>query len=77
MTDNVDDDCEVNTDDNDDGNDLDGNTDTEDGAEDIVTLIQANMQLLNFLTKQRATIARLRARISRLGNVIHTTSLLD
>jgi hypothetical protein len=73
---NVDDDSEADNTDND-SDDINENTDTEDGADDIVTLIQANMQLLNFLTKQRATIARLRARISRLGNVIHTTSLLD
>jgi hypothetical protein len=43
--------------------DINENTDAEDGAEDIVDLIQANTKLLNFLTEQSATIARLRARI--------------
>jgi len=76
--DNASDDCEVNNLDDDsaiddmdnDSDDINENTDTEDGAEDIVGLIQANMQLLNFLTKQRGTIARLRARVSRLNTVI-------
>jgi hypothetical protein len=46
----------------DDSDDLNENTDTEDGAEDAVALIQANMNLLVFLKRQSATIARLRAR---------------
>jgi hypothetical protein len=36
-----------------------------------VALIQANMKLLTFLTKQSATIARLRARIVRLSTIVH------
>ncbi len=67
--DNAADDSEVDDMDND-SDDINENTDTEDGNEDIVGLIQANMQLLNFLTKQRGTIARLRARVSRLNTVI-------
>ena len=67
--DKVDDDSAIDDMDND-SDDINENTDTEDGAEDIVDLIQANMQLLNFLTKQRGTIARLRARVSRLNTVI-------
>ncbi len=55
---------------NNDSDDLFGNTDTEDGAEDVVALIQSNMNLIRFLTKQSATIARLWTRIVRLGTLI-------
>jgi hypothetical protein len=55
----------------DDSDELNDNTDTEDGADDIVAIIQANMQLLTFLTKQSATIARFRARIVCLNNIVH------
>jgi hypothetical protein len=55
--------------------DFEGNTDTDDDGEDVVALIQANMNLLNFLTKQSATIARLRSRIVRLGTIIHDLRL--
>ena len=55
--------------------DFEGNTDTDDDGEDVVALIQANMKLLNFLTKQSATIARLRSRIVRLGTIIHDLRL--
>jgi hypothetical protein len=59
--------------------DLNENTDTEDGAEELVPLIQANMKLLQFLTKQSRTIARLRARIVRLSILAQdlTTRLND
>jgi hypothetical protein len=50
--------------------DINENTDTEDGAADIADLIQVNTKLLNFLTKQSATIARLRARIVRLSTLV-------
>jgi hypothetical protein len=50
--------------------DINANTDTEDGAEDMVELIQANKKLLHFLKKQSETIARLRGRIVRLGTII-------
>jgi hypothetical protein len=52
------------------GDDVDENTDTEDGADDVIELIEAHMKLLAFLSKQSATIARLRARIARLSEFI-------
>ncbi len=52
--------------------DIDENTDTEDGAEDLIDLLQSNMKLLAFITKQNATIRRLRSRIIRLGNLVST-----
>ena len=55
--------------------DIGGNTDTDDDAEDVIALIQANRKLLNFFTKQSATIARLRSRIVRLGTIIHDFQL--
>jgi hypothetical protein len=57
--------------------DINENTDTEDGAEDLIELISsnttlvhelvdANSRLIAFLSKQRETLARLRSRISRM-----------
>ncbi len=40
-------------------------TDTEDGAEEHIDLIQSNMQLIAFLSRQSKTIVRLRKRILR------------
>jgi transposase InsO family protein len=54
------------------GDDIAKNTDTEDGAEDLIDLLQSNMKLLAFITKQNATIRRLRSRITRLGNLVLT-----
>ena len=54
------------------GDDMDENTDTEDGAEDLIDLLQSNMKLLAFITKQNATIRRLRSRITRLANLVST-----
>jgi hypothetical protein len=48
------------------GDDIDENTDTDDGAEDLTDLLKANMKLMNILHKQQDTIARLRTRIARL-----------
>ena len=45
-------------------------TDTDDGAEDVIGLIESNMKLLAFLSCQSNTIARLRARNIRLRNRI-------
>ncbi len=53
-----------------DSDDLDEKTDTEDDGDDVIELLKANMQLLTFLTKQSATIARFRGRIVRLGTVV-------
>ncbi len=53
-----------------DSDDLNENTDTEDGGEDVIELLKANMQLLTFLTKQSAIIARLRRRIVRLSTIV-------
>jgi hypothetical protein len=50
--------------------DLLENTDTEDGTEEVMDLIQFNMRLMSALDKQRATIARLRARIFRLSDLV-------
>jgi hypothetical protein len=41
-----------------DGDDLFENTDTEDGADDAVALIQANKKLIHFLTRQSASYYR-------------------
>jgi hypothetical protein len=50
------------------GSDIDeNNTDTEDGGEELIDLMKANMKLLAFLSRQQTTIARLRARIIRLS----------
>jgi hypothetical protein len=46
--------------------DINENTDTEDGAEDLIELVGANTRLIAFLAKQRETLARLRHRISRM-----------
>ena len=67
--------------DNSDSDDLNENTDTEDGKDELCdleeslqqssrNLLKANTQLLNFLTKQSATIARLRRRIVRLSTMV-------
>ena len=64
-----------------DSDDLMENTDTEDGKDELCdleeslqqssrNLLKANTQLLNFLTKQSATIARLRRRIVRLSTMV-------
>jgi hypothetical protein len=50
--------------------DINENTDTEDGTEELIELIGANTDLMAFLAKQRATIARLRARIVRLNDLL-------
>jgi transposase InsO family protein len=50
--------------------DIDENTDTEDGAEDLIDLLQSNTKLLAFITRQNATIRRLRSRITRMGILI-------
>ncbi len=42
------------------------NTDTEDGAYDIIDLIESNGKLIAFVGRQSETIARLRARIARM-----------
>ena len=69
--------------------DLNENTDTEDGAEDVIELMQANrdgtnhmidllrtnMKLLDFVSNQRITITRLRARIVRMGEMIQQLTL--
>jgi hypothetical protein len=58
--------------------DLNENTDTEDGTEEVMDLIQSNMRLMTVLDRQRATIARLRARIFRLNDLItNLTTQLD
>ncbi len=44
--------------------DINENTDTEDGTEDLLELLGANTRLIAFLAKQRETLARLRTRIS-------------
>jgi hypothetical protein len=57
--------------------DINENTDTEDGAEDLIELVGTNTRLVHdlvggntklveFLAKQRETLARLRTRISRM-----------
>jgi hypothetical protein len=54
------------------------NTDTEDGTEEVMDLIQSNMRLMSALDRQRATIARLRARIFRLNDLVNDlTKQLD
>jgi hypothetical protein len=50
--------------------DINENTDTEDGTEELIELMGANTDLIAFLMKQRATIARLRARIVRLNDLL-------
>jgi hypothetical protein len=61
---------------NDEGNYYD--TDTEDGAEEHIALIEANMQLIAFLKRQSLTIARLRQRVLRLrSRITELTSQLD
>ncbi len=50
--------------------DLNENTETEDGHDEAMELMQSNMQLMKFLDRQRTTIARLRARIFRLNDTI-------
>jgi transposase InsO family protein len=59
--------------------DCSDNTDTEDGAQEVVGLIQSNMKLLALLSCQSNTIARLRARNTRLRNRIQvmTTHMAD
>jgi hypothetical protein len=58
--------------------DINENTDTEDGTEDLIELIGANTRLIAFLAKQRDTLARLRTRISRMKRYIEQlTSRLD
>jgi hypothetical protein len=58
--------------------DLNENTDTEDGAEEVIDLIQSNMKLMTVLDRQRTTISRLRARIFRLNDLItNLTSQLN
>jgi transposase InsO family protein len=52
--------------------DIDVNTDTEDGAEDLIDLLRSNMKLIAFIKKQNATIRRLRSRIIRLGKQVYT-----
>jgi hypothetical protein len=52
------------------GEDIDENTDTEDGHDEFIDLVKSNMKLLEFVLRQRETIARLRARIFRLSDVI-------
>ncbi len=56
---------------------LDDNTESEDNDDNsanIAELLQANIRLLNFLTQQSATIARLRTRIVRLKTLIYDLS---
>ena len=69
--------------------DLNENTDTEDGAEDVIDLMKANregtnnmidflkmnMKLFEFVSHQRITITRLRARIVRLGAMVFQLTL--
>ncbi len=50
--------------------DIDENTDTDDGVDDIIDIIGSNTKLIAFLHKQRNTIARLRARIDRLSTLV-------
>jgi hypothetical protein len=54
------------------GDDIDENTDMEDGAEDLIDLLRSNMKLIAFLTRQSTTNRRLRFRITRLGNLVST-----
>jgi hypothetical protein len=59
-------------------NGTNSDTDTEDGAEEHIGLIQANMQLIAFLKRQSITIARLRRRILRLrSRITELTFRLD
>jgi hypothetical protein len=58
-----------------DDDDLNENTDTDDDAEEITTLIQSNVKLLSLLEQQRATIARLRSRITRLNTLVRDLTL--
>ncbi len=69
--------------------DLNENTDTEDGAEEMIDLIKANsdgtkhimdlinanMKLLEFLSRQGTTITRLCSRIGRLGEMVQQLTL--
>ena len=52
--------------------DIDENTDTDDGANEKVDLTDVN-QIIALLVKQRKTIARLRARIDRLIDKVEKT----
>jgi uncharacterized coiled-coil protein SlyX len=53
--------------------DIDENTDTDDGANEKVDLTDVN-QVIALLVKQRKTIARLRARIDRLNDKVEKTT---
>jgi hypothetical protein len=50
--------------------DINENTDTEDGGEELIDLIEANARLIAFIAKQRATLERLRHRITRMKRYI-------
>ncbi len=52
--------------------DIDENTDTDDGANEQVDLTDVN-QIIAVLVKQQKTIARLRARIDRLNDKVEKT----
>jgi transposase InsO family protein len=56
------------------GLDADIESDVDDDTENINELLAANMKLLNFLTQQRQTIARLRVRIVSLKTLIYDLS---
>jgi hypothetical protein len=55
--------------------DLNENTDTDDGITDLIEVVGANTNLIAFLQQQRATIARLRARIVRLNTLLAQETL--
>jgi transposase InsO family protein len=50
--------------------DINENTDTEDGGDELIDLIGANTRLIAFIAKQRETLARLRRRITRMKRYI-------
>jgi hypothetical protein len=50
--------------------DINENTDTEDGADEFLELISANTRLISFIAKQRETLDRLRRRITRMKRYI-------
>jgi hypothetical protein len=49
--------------------DINENTDTEDGGDELIDLIGANTRLIAFIAKQRETLARLRRRITRINSL--------
>jgi hypothetical protein len=50
--------------------DINENTDTEDGGDELLDLLDANTKLINFIARQRDTLDRLRCRITRMKRYI-------